>query len=201
MELNYSYIIIFLLAMVAVFMGYYHFILTVDAGNDKRLTMAKRVLMLFTVGGLLHIYSITENTQLKQFFIVMLAVILNMYSVYHSTGKCNFPKLFVIRLCLYSAAITLFIAGALWYTTNNSLFGFMVVPEEAEEVVSDAQSFFSSKVLSGITLDNKVDCPVPGSSDYTSEMNQLHTSSKQSDKDTYTACLEKEVRADLARGV
>ena len=35
---------------------------------------------------------------------------------------------------MYSAAITLFIGGALWYATNNSLFGFMVVNKEISEV-------------------------------------------------------------------
>ena len=130
MNLNYSNIIIFFLVLIGVLGTYYKFILTVDEGEDKRLKLAKRVLILFVIGGLLHIYSITENVELKQFFIVILAVIINIYSVFRSTKKCDYPRLYVIQLCMYSAFITLFIGGALWYATNNSLFGFMVINEE-----------------------------------------------------------------------
>tara|TARA_B100001989_G_C24475445_1_gene431535 strand:+ start:120 stop:734 length:615 start_codon:yes stop_codon:yes gene_type:complete len=204
MELNYSNIIIFLVALIAIFGAYYRFMLNVDEGEDKRLKMAKRVLMLIVIGGLLHIYSITENAQLKQFFIVILAVIINIYSVFHSTKKCDFPRLYVIQLCMYSAAITLLVGGALWYATNNSLFGFMVVDKEIEKVKEKTKSLFSSKLLGEISLDRS-DCPVPGSSDYTSEMNRLHNSTTDADKKKYDDCLraevEKNMRDDMAKGI
>jgi hypothetical protein len=204
MDLNYSNIIIFFVALIAIFGAYYKFMLSVDEGEDKRLKMAKRVLMLIVIGGLLHIYSITENAELKQFFIVILAVIINIYSVFRSTKKCDFPRLYVIQLCMYSAGITLFIGGALWYATNNSLFGFMVANKEIEEVKEKAKSLFSSRVLGEITLDRS-DCPVPGSSDYTAEMNRLHTSTTDADKKKYDDCLreevEKNMRDDMAKGL
>ena len=204
MELNYSNIIIFFVALIAIFGAYYRFILTVDEGEDKRLKLAKRVLMLLVIGGLLHIYSITENAELKQFFIIILAVIINIYSVFHSTKKCDFPRLYVIQLCMYSAGITLFIGGAIWYATNNSLFGFMVVNKEIEEVKEKAKGLFSSRVLGEITLDRS-DCPVPGSSDYTAEMNRLRSSSTDADKKKYGDCLrqevEKNIRADMDKGI
>ncbi len=204
MDLNYSNIIIFFVALIVIFGAYYKFILSVDEGEDKRLKMAKRVLMLIVIGGLLHIYSITENVELKQFFIVILAVIINIYSVFHSTKKCDFPRLYLIQLCMYSAAITLFIGGALWYATNNSLFGFMVINKDIEQVKEKAKGLFSSKLLGEITLDRN-DCPVPGSSDYTAEMNRLHNSTTDADKKKYDDCLrqevEKNIRDDMAKGI
>ena len=204
MNLNYSNIIIFFLVLIGVLGTYYKFILTVDEGEDKRLKLAKRVLILFVIGGLLHIYSITENAELKQFFIVILAVIINIYSVFRSTKKCDYPRLYVIQLCMYSAFITLFIGGALWYATNNSLFGFMVINEEIKEVKEKTKSLFSSKLLGEITLDRS-DCPVPGSSDYTAEMNRLHNSTTDADKKKYDDCLraevEKNMRDDMAKGL
>ena len=204
MELEYTNIIIFLLAMVGFFGMYYQFILTIKEGEDKRIKLAKHVLILFIIGGILHIYSIAENVQLKQFFIVILAVLLNVYSVFNSTKECNFPRLYVIRLCLYSAAITLFIAGAIWYTTNNSLFGFMIVNKEISKVKEEANELFSSKVLGEIKFNNS-NCPVPGSADYTSEMNKLHTSKIYADKKKYDDCLRHEVetniRADMKKGI
>jgi hypothetical protein len=204
MNLNYSNIIIFFLVLIGVIGTYYKFILNVDEGEDKRLKLAKRVLILFVIGGLLHIYSITENVELKQFFIVILAVIINIYSVFRSTKKCDYPRLYVIQLCMYSAFITLFIGGALWYATNNSLFGFMVINEEIKEVKEKTKSLFSSKLLGEITLDRS-DCPVPGSSDYTAEMNRLHNSTTDADKKKYDDCLrqevEKNMRDDMAKGL
>lgn len=204
MELEYTNIILFLLALVGFFGIYYQFILTIKEGDDKRIKLAKHILILFIIGGLLHIYSITENAQLKQFFIVILAVLVNVYSVFNSTKECNFPRLYVIRLCLYSAAVTLFIASALWYTSNNSLFGFMVVNKEIDKVKEKTKGLFSSKVLGEITFNNR-DCPVPGSADYTSEMNKLHTSKIDADKKKYDDCLRHEVetniRADMKKGI
>lgn len=204
MDLNYLNIMIFLVLLIGMTGAYYRFILSADEGEDKRLKMAKRFLMLIVVCGLLHIYSITENVELKQFFIVILAVIINIYSVFHSTKKCNFPSLYIIQLCIYSAAITLIIGAALWYATNNSLFGFMFATKEIEEVKEKTKSLFSSKLLGEITLDRD-DCPKPGSSDYTAEMNRLHNSTTDADKKKYDDCLrlevEKNMRGDMAKGI
>lgn len=204
MDLNYLNIMIFLVLLIGITGAYYRFILSVDEGEDKRLKMAKRFLMLIVVCGLLHIYSITENVELKQFFIVILAVIINIYSVFHSTKKCDFPRIYVIQLCIYSAAITLIIGGALWYATNNSLFGFMFATKEIEKVKEKTKSLFSSKLLGKITLDRS-DCPKPGSSDYTAEMNRLHSSTTDADKKKYDDCLrlevEKNIRNDMTKGI
>jgi hypothetical protein len=204
MDLNYSNIIIFFIVLIGIIGAYYRFILTVDGDEDKRLKMGKRLFALLIIVGIIHIYSITENAELKQFFIVILAVIINIYSVIHSTKKCDFPRLYIIQLCMYSAVITLFIGGSIWYATNNSLFGFMVINKEIDTIKEKTKSLFSSKVLGEITLDRS-GCPVPGSSDYTAEMNRLRSSSTDADKKKYGDCLrqevEKNIRADMDKGI
>ena len=81
--------------------------------------------------------------------------------------------------------------------------------KNVEEAIEDkdtekAKSLFSSKLLGEITLDRSY-CPVPGSSDYTAEMNRLHTSTTYADKKKYDDCLreefEKNMRDDMAKGL
>jgi len=201
MELNYSNIVIFFIAIASILVGYYHFILTVDGDEDKRIKMVKRILVLLILTGIIHIYSITENIQLKQFFVIILALIINIYSVVHSTNKCNFPKLYVIQISLYSALITFIMAGIIWYTSNNTLFGFMFSDEQSK-VINKVTSVFTSKLIeSDINFDGQVDCPDPKNEDnYTIEMDRLHNGS-DSDKLKYRACLEQEIRSDLKKGI
>ena len=201
MELNYSNIVIFFIAVASILAGYYHFILTVDEGEDKRIKMIKRVLVLLILTGVIHIYSITEDIKLKQFFVIILALIINIYSVVHSTKKCNFPRLYIIKLSLYSALVTFIMAGIIWYTSNNTLFGF-VFSEEQSKVINKATSVFTSKLVeSDINFDGEVDCPDPNDKDnYTIEMDRLNNGS-ESDKLKYRACLEKEIRSDLSKGI
>ncbi len=200
MELIYSNIIIFLLSIVGIIGGYYKFILTAGDDEDKRIKLAKHVLILIVLTGIIHLYSITEDLQLKSFFVVLLAIIINTYSVIHSTKQCNFPNLYVFRLVIYSAIITIISGGILWYTTSNTLFGFMVSTEE-NSVIHTATNIFTSKLINGVNLDGTVSCPDPNDADnYTTEMNNLNTGD-ESDKLKYNACLEKEIRADLKKGI
>jgi len=203
MEIKYSNVIIFLVVVGLLLGSYYRLILTADTGEDKKFKMIKRILSLVIILGIVHIYSITDNPKLKQFFIVILAVLFNMYSVFHSTKQCSFPRMYVIRLCLYSATITFFIAGLLWYTTNNSLFGFMVI--ETDKIKKTVGATFSSKLLDGIVLgERKIKCPDPDKpEDYASEMTRLNNPKDKTHYNLqhYNDCLEQEVRADLQKGI
>ena len=201
MEFNYSNIIICLITIASILSGYYHFMLSTEQGEDKRIKMIKRVLVFLILTGIIHIYSITEDVQLKQFFVIIIALIINVYSVIHSTKKCNFPKLYVIQLSLYSALVTFIIAGVIWYTSTNTLFGFMF-SDEQNTVIHKATSVFTSKLIeSDITFDGDVDCPDPKDEDnYTIEMDNLNNGS-DSDKLKYRACLEQEIRSDLKKGI
>ena len=207
MEIKYSNIIVFFVVVGLLSAAYYRFMLNVDNGEDKKLKMIKNLLGLVFILGIVHIYSITDDIKLKQFFIVILAVMFNIYSVVNSTKQCNFPRLYVIRLSLYSAAVTFFIAGLIWYVShdNNSLFGFMIDDEITDKVQQTIGDTFSSDILGEINLgklDDKIDCPDPLDEDnYASEMNILNNSDLESDKQKYRDCLEQEVRADLEKGI
>lgn len=206
MDLNYSKIIIFFIILIGTIFGYYKFILDSEEGENKPLKLAKRVLILIIIFGVIHMYSVTENQNIKYIFVLVLAVLINIYSVFHSTKQCNFPTMYIINLVLYSAFITIVMGGLLWYTTTNTLFGFML-NEETKEIAdtissTTSQVFNSNIITSNLNLENKFNCPDPNDTDnYTLEMNRLHTSESEEDRKHYNDCLEQEVRNDLKAGI
>ena len=86
--------------------------------------------------------------------------------------------MYVIRLTLFSAFITLFIAGMLWYSSNQSLFGFVF---SDSKVVTDTKvaKTFKSTILDKFNLKeldkaDSLDCPDPDSDDYDRQMTMLN---------------------------
>jgi len=199
MAVNVANVIIFIVSLSVLLSGYYMKLLSVDEGENKKIKMMKRVLVSIIALGFVHIFSITEDVEIKKFLIVVFAVVINIYTVVHSTKHCNFPKLYVIRLSLVSAGITVALAGLLWYTYSNTLFGFMFLNDELNEVGEIGDSAFDSISLGANLLDTDAraeseeddNCPEPGSDNYDDDMKYLSTQEQN-------ACLEKEVRADLA---
>tara|TARA_B110001469_G_C9545491_1_gene270753 strand:+ start:298 stop:888 length:591 start_codon:yes stop_codon:yes gene_type:complete len=194
MTVNVLNLIIFIISFTIILSFYYNKLLSIDEGENKKIKMLKRVLLCIIVMGFINIFSITEDVDIKKFLIVVFAVVVNIYTVVHSTKHCNFPKLFVIRLSLISAGITIALAGILWYSYSNTLFGFMFLNDEIDGVREINDSVFDSIILDsdGNTLSREEQiCPESGSDTYNNEMSKL-TLKEQND------CLEKEVRADLA---
>jgi hypothetical protein len=202
MKLNYSNIIIFLIIFLGSIFGYYKYLLKPEDGENKILKLVKQMLILIIMFGIIHLYSITENVNTKYIFVLLLAVLINIYSVIRSTKQCNFSSMYILNLVLYSGIITIIMSGLLWYTTNKSLFGFML-NEETKEITTTVSNVFSSNIIdSNINLDGQIDCPDPSDSDnYTTEMSRLHNSDDDGDRQKYNDCLEKEIREDLKKGI
>lgn len=202
MALNIPNVIAFLVVLFLVLGAYYTKVLTVDEGENKRVKMLKRILVFMVIIGFVHIYSLTaqqNQTQIQLLLITFFAVVLNIYSVYRSTKKCGYPKLYVIQLSLFTALITIVVAGILWYSTFNNLFGFMVLQEDSEITEAVRDVFDSKEIDRNLGLyEDSSDCPTPDepegtNPDYDAEMNALHTT----DLDRFNTCLEREIRADL----
>ena len=105
MDINYSKTIIFFILLLSSIFGYYKFLLKSDGNENKMLKLAKQVLILIIIFGVIHMYSITESQNIKYIFILVLAVLINIYSVLRSTKQCNFPTMYIINLVLYSGFI------------------------------------------------------------------------------------------------
>ena len=196
MDINYTNLTIFLIVLSILLVTYYRYGLKAEEGEDKRIKMIKRILVFVILTGILHIYSITEDVKLKEFFVVIIAVLVNIYTVVHSTRRCNYPQLYVIQLSLFSSFVTIMIALSIWYVTNNSLFGF-VLNKSVEKKVEDVKSTFTTTLLTGGTDVARVDCPDPTHEDYNSQMADL----QDKNLPKYNACLSQEVRDDLKKGI
>lgn len=196
MALNYVNLFISSIVLLIGLMIYYKFFLSIDEGENKRLKMFKRVISLVMVLGFIHMYSQNEDKDIQVFLIVVFAVFLNVYTVISSTRKCNFPRMYIIWLSLYSAIITLALAGLLWYATNNTLFGFIILDkDERDQLESDVNEVFrSSDIYEPDERDRRPTyCPEPNVEDYDRVMNRLHNN----DLSKFNSCLEYEVRRDL----
>ena len=166
--------------------------------------LIQMMLLLLLVVGVYLLFTNSIQGRMKLIMIVFFAVVLNIYSVVHSTKKCDYPKLYVIQLSLFTAMITIISAGILWYSTRRSLFGFMIDDSDDEESIEEeAVSIFTSNEIDqslGLYDQGPGDCPIPDipegtNTDYDSQMRQLRTE----DLDKFNACLEREIRDDLER--
>ena len=193
MNINSTNLILFIIGFI-LFLGLYYFkLLSVNEGESKNIKMMKHVLLILSIIGLINLFSLTEDKEIKAFWIVVIAVLINVFTVIHSTKKCNFPKLYVIQLSLYTAVITGIMAGILWYSYFNNLFGFIF--DEDIKIDSDVETKFESTALTmGLLNESDIEgCPNPDDENYDSKMNELH----DDDLETFNNCLEQEIRADL----
>jgi hypothetical protein len=185
--------------------GYYIKILDADVGEDKRIKMLKRVFILFIVIGFINIYNVTEDSQLKAFWLVVIATIINAFSVIHSTKKCHtsdgalYPSLFRFQLTIFTVIITIIMSSLLWYSTNNNIFGFLQTSSMendniSNEVVDEFESVISDDQSDIISDSENVDfsyCPKSTDDDYELVMNE------ELDLDQRNNCLELEVRREI----
>ena len=161
-EINMSKLIISLVLISLIIIAYYNFILKAEPDENKPFKLLKRILILFILIGLLHIYSVIEDTNLKQFFLVIIAVIINVFSVINSTKNTELKRMRIINLTLTSAGVTILVAGLLWYVTHNSLFGFIIDKNETVKDVKDTiGKTFNSKIIDKLILKTEDGCPLP----------------------------------------
>lgn len=142
---------LFLLVLfIVMFTYYYTKILQVKPGENKNLQLFKNAVSLIITISLLYVYNNTTDNNLKSIFIVILVVISNIYLVIRSTRKCNFKRIYVIQLSLYSVAITLLLASILWYSTYGNVFGFEIIDNKSKE---DIRQIFYNEFRGGMFED------------------------------------------------
>lgn len=210
MEINLFKLLGFLTFVSFLLALYYVKILTVEPNENKKIVMLKRIFVFFIVFGFINLYNITEDENIKAFWLVVIACILNIYTVIHSTNKCHssdgglFPNLYRFKLSIFTLIITILISGFLWYSTYNDVFGFLDdgednadkdEDEEGGEVLNEFESIISDNNQTyKVSLDTNPEdlsyCPESGDGDYDSIMNNLSTAKRNN-------CLEQEIRSEF----
>ena len=124
-------LLLFIFIVLVVIGIYYSKLLSVGPNENKKIALLKQIFSVLIIIGFINLYNVSENRNIKMFWLVVIACIVNGYSVIHSTSKCRttsgdlFPKLYRFELVLFSLIITITMSGIIWYSTDNDIFGFL----------------------------------------------------------------------------
>ena len=124
MAVNIPHVIISLVVLVGLLIFYYKRLPDIE-GENKGLKLMKVVLAILIGLGAVNLFAMSQDPQFKAFWIILIAVLLNAYTVIHSTSKCNYPKLYIIQLCIYSAVIVGIVGLVMWYSHFNNYVKFV----------------------------------------------------------------------------
>ncbi len=114
--------------------------------------------------------------------------------VIHSTTKCDYPKLYIIQLSLYSALLVAVTASILWYTHFHDLMGLFVTDLDSSLDEGSDDNFDSDELSMGqIYEESTEDCPDRDDEDYDTHIQLIRDNNPR----LYNDCLEAEVRQDL----
>ena len=91
--------IIATLVMLIIFCyGFYKYSLREDDGELRKMKIIKRIFAIFIILGFSSLYAQTKDTEFKGLWLVCIVLLINVYTVVYSTGKCNYPDLYKIKL-------------------------------------------------------------------------------------------------------
>ena len=175
--------IIATLVMLIIFCyGFYKYSLNEDGGKFIKLSVIKRVFAILIILGFASLYSQTKDNEFKGLWLVCIILLINVYTVVYSTGKCNYPNLYKIKLVLWTSLVIIMMVIPGWYGTFGTVFGFEL-SDEVKEVVDTVES---DKITGTVAFSGKMDCPDPSNSKiYNKKMNAL----KKNDPEKARKCL------------
>ncbi len=193
MAVNVPHVILSLVVLIGLLVVYYKRLPDIE-GENKGLKLMKVILAILIGLGAVNLFAMSENPQFKAFWIILIAVLLNVFTVIHSTNKCNYPKLYIIQLCLYSAVVVGVVGLVMWYSHFNDLLDFFITDVEDSLEGGATDNFESTELTLGTLYDEDTsDCPDRTDDDYDIHMNLIRDTNIQ----LFNDCLEAEVRQDL----
>ena len=175
--------IIATIVMLIIFcFGFYKYSIIEDSGELRKMLIIKRIFAIFIILGFSSLYSQTKDTAFKGLWLVCIVLLINVYTVIYSTGKCNYPDLYKIKLVLWTSLVIIIMVIPVWYGTFGTVFGFKL-SDEVKEVVDTVEI---NEVSGTTAFAGKMDCPDPSNSKtYNKKMNAL----KKDDPEKARKCL------------
>jgi len=118
-------IILFVVLLIGLGYVYYKNVLDVSEDGNKALKLLKHSFIVLVLSGFLSIlHSVETNTE--KFIIVLgILLIINLYNVSHSLGKCKYKPAYEINMIGRSSIILLIISLLLYYSSENNIFGVL----------------------------------------------------------------------------
>lgn len=193
MAVNIPHVLILLVVITALLVGYY-LKMNVQEGESKSFKLFKLVLMILIGLGIIGLFAMSQSDEFKAFWVILITILLNVFTVIHSTTKCDYPKLYIIQLSLYSALLVAITASILWYTHFHDLLGLFVTDLDSSLDEGGDDNFDSDELSMGqIYEESTEDCPDRDDEDYDTHIQLIRDNNPR----LYNDCLEAEVRQDL----
>lgn len=193
MAVNIPHVLILLVVITALLAGYY-LKMNVQEGESKSFKLFKLVLMILIGLGIIGLFAMSQSDEFKAFWVILITILLNVFTVIHSTKKCDYPKLYIIQLSLYSALLVAVTASILWYTHFHDLMGLFVTDLDSSLDEGGDDNFDSDELSMGqIYEESTEDCPDRDDEDYDTHIQLIRDNNPR----LYNDCLEAEVRQDL----
>lgn len=193
MAVNIPHVLILLVVITALLVGYY-LKMNVQEGESKSFKLFKLVLMILIGLGIIGLFAMSQSDEFKAFWVILITILLNVFTVIHSTTKCDYPKLYIIQLSLYSALLVAITASILWYTHFHDLMGLFVTDLDSSLDEGSDDNFDSDELSMGqIYEESTEDCPDRDDEDYDTHIQLIRDNNPR----LYNDCLEAEVRQDL----
>ena len=175
-------IIATIVTLIILCFGFYKYSPREDNGELRKMMIIKRIFAIFIILGFSSLYAQTKDTEFKGLWLVCIVLLINVYTVIYSTGKCNYPDLYKIKLVLWTSIVIIIMVIPVWYGTFGTVFGFKL-SDEKKELVDIIES---DKITGTVVFAGKMDCPDPSNSKtYNDKMNAL----KKDDPEKARKCL------------
>jgi hypothetical protein len=160
-----------------------------DGVPDVNMVIFKRILLITIIFGTINMYSYVESTEFKAIVLILLVLCINVFSVFYSTGKSNYPGSYKFYIILVTSFVIISVSIMMWGATFNNIFGFSF---EKDSLAGELQS----DILKASQLTYEKDCPAPGKG-WEKEYNKL----KENDPEKAKICLSLYNRKDMEKGV
>jgi len=117
--------ILFVVLFIGLGFVYYKKILDVSDGENKTLKLLKHSFAVLVLLGLLSTFTSVKNKTGRFIIILVILLVINMYNISHSIGKCKYEVEYKINVIGRSTIILLIISLLLYYSSENNIFGVL----------------------------------------------------------------------------
>ena len=134
-------------------------------------------------------YSYVKTDEFKALILVLLALCINVFSVFYTSSKANYEGLYKFKLLLVTSFVIITVSIMLWGATFNNIFGLNL---DDTEIGAKIQS----DIIKDSTLLYEEDCPPPGAG-WEDAYNTLKTEDPEKAKRCLSLYNKKDTESDV----
>jgi len=144
--------ILFVVLFIGLGFVYYKKILDVSDGENKTLKLLKHSFAVLVLLGLLSTFTSVKNKTGRFIIILVILLVINMYNISHSIGKCKYEVEYKINVIGRSTIILLIISLLLYYSSENNISEILYSESELAAGVSGSKDIEKKITLGKTTM-------------------------------------------------